>query len=57
MDAVVEVLIGTPRVSSSIRSAAPVAVAAMTRRSASAMTARFSSRCARFTALNIFAVA
>ncbi len=41
---VVRVASGMPRVSSSMRSAAPVAVAATTARSASAMRWRFSLR-------------
>src|SRR5690554_1425030 len=48
---------GTPLVSSSMRSGAPVAVAATTARSASAMALRFSTLRLRLTALNIRAVA
>ncbi len=55
--AVVAVLIGMPRVSSSIRSAAPVAVAATTSRSAWAIASRISRRRTFLTALNIAAVA
>ena len=55
--AVVVVLIGMPRVSSSIRSAAPVAVAATTSRSAWAIASRISRRRTFFTALNMAAVA
>ncbi len=46
-----------PIVSSSMRVGAPVAVAAITSRSASAMACRFSERRTTFTDLNILAVA
>jgi len=48
---------GTPRVSSSMRSGAPVAVAATTARSASAICNRLESRRDFFTDLNMRAVA